>query len=148
MRISTTCSRGRAGVRWPSRPIMSSLATRALTTASSVAWTTASKNGSRCSQGTNSRFWRVPESGRKAPEFAVEGAMVYQANMCAGCHQVNGNGMKVGPPLNGLEKRRTKTWVEQHFAQPQMMSPNTIMPPYKFSPVDLDQITAYLFSLE
>jgi uncharacterized protein len=37
-----TRSRGRAGVRRPSRPVMSSLATSALTTASSVAWTAAS----------------------------------------------------------------------------------------------------------
>jgi uncharacterized protein len=37
-----TRSRGRAGVRCPSRPVMSSFATSALTTASSVAWTTAS----------------------------------------------------------------------------------------------------------
>ncbi len=36
-----TRSRGRAGLRWPSRPVMSSLATSALATASSVAWTTA-----------------------------------------------------------------------------------------------------------
>src|SRR5262245_32517639 len=39
---SATRSRGRAGLRWPSRPVMSSFATSALTTASSVACTTAS----------------------------------------------------------------------------------------------------------
>ena len=88
------------------------------------------------------------EALQSAPDFAVEGAMVYQANSCSGCHQVNGNGMKVGPPLNGLSKRRTKTWVESHFVNPQVMSPNTIMPPYKFTPPDMDQLTAYLFSLE
>ena len=37
-----TRSLGRAGLRWPFRPVMSSLATSALTTASSVACTTAS----------------------------------------------------------------------------------------------------------
>ena len=87
------------------------------------------------------------EALQAAPDFAVEGAMVYQANGCGGCHLVNGNGMKVGPPLNGLEKRRTKTWVQRHFAEPQVMSPNTMMPPYRFSPHDMEQITAYLFSL-
>ena len=35
-----------------------------------------------------------------------EGALVYQANHCGTCHLVNGVGMKVGPPLNGLSKRR------------------------------------------
>ena len=39
---AVTRSRGSAGVRWPSRPVMSSFATSALTTASSVACTTAS----------------------------------------------------------------------------------------------------------
>ena len=39
---SVTRARGRAGVRCPSRPVMSSFATSALTTASSVACTTAS----------------------------------------------------------------------------------------------------------
>jgi hypothetical protein len=39
---SRTWSRGSAGVRWPFRPIMSSLATRAFATASSTACTTAS----------------------------------------------------------------------------------------------------------
>src|SRR5262249_51259071 len=88
------------------------------------------------------------EALQSAPDLGVEGAMVYQANSCGGCHQVNGNGMKIGPPLNGLEKRRTKTWVEQHFLQPQVMSPNTIMPPYRFSQHDMEQLTAYLFILE
>ncbi len=91
---------------------------------------------------------RNAEALQSAPDFAVQGAMIYQANACAGCHQVNGNGMKVGPPLDGLYKRRTKNWVEQHFAQPQVLSPNTIMPPYRLSPDDMELLTAYLFSLE
>ena len=37
-----------------------------------------------------------------APEFATAGALVYQANHCGACHLVNGVGMKVGPPLNGI----------------------------------------------
>jgi ubiquinol-cytochrome c reductase cytochrome b subunit len=91
---------------------------------------------------------RNAEALGSAPDFAVEGAMVYQANSCGGCHQVNGNGMKVGPELDGLSKRRTKTWVERHFLEPQVMSPNTIMPVYKFSPHDMEQIIAYLFSID
>ncbi len=88
------------------------------------------------------------EALSSAPDFAVEGAMVYQANSCGSCHQVNGNGMKVGPPLDGLSNRRTRTWVERHFSEPQIMSPNTIMPPYKFSPHDMDQLIGYLFSID
>jgi ubiquinol-cytochrome c reductase cytochrome b subunit len=60
---------------------------------------------------------------------------------------VNGVGMKVGPPLNGVSKRRTRDWVKRHFADPQKLSPGSIMPPYKLSPKDLDNLTSYLMAL-
>jgi ubiquinol-cytochrome c reductase cytochrome b subunit len=81
------------------------------------------------------------------PAFAVEGAMIYQKNRCASCHMINGAGVKLGPPLNGLAKRRTKDWIEQHFVNPQAMSPGSIMPPAKFGPRDMDRIVNYLLSL-
>jgi ubiquinol-cytochrome c reductase cytochrome b subunit len=82
-----------------------------------------------------------------APDFALEGALVYQANHCSTCHQVNGVGMKIGPPLNGLSKRETRSWVEDHFANPEKLSPGSIMPPYRFSKNDLANITSYLMAL-
>lgn len=82
-----------------------------------------------------------------APQFAVQGALVYQANGCSDCHKVNGVGMEIGPALNGLSKRRSRSWVEQHFADPEKLSPGTSMPPFKFSNQDLENLTTYLFSL-
>jgi ubiquinol-cytochrome c reductase cytochrome b subunit len=87
------------------------------------------------------------EALRDSPAAAVDGAMIYQANRCGICHQVNGIGMKMGPPLNGLAKRRTREWVVEHFLEPQKLSPGTVMPPYKFSPRDMDRITSYLLAL-
>jgi mono/diheme cytochrome c family protein len=84
---------------------------------------------------------------QNAPEFATRGALVYQASRCTVCHMVNGVGMKVGPPLNGLSKRRPRDWVESHFADPQKLSPGSIMPPYKLAPKDLDSLTSYLMAL-
>jgi ubiquinol-cytochrome c reductase cytochrome b subunit len=55
--------------------------------------------------------------------------------------------MKVGPSLNGLSKRETRNWVESHFTDPPKYSPGSIMPPYKFSQKDLDNITSYLLAL-
>jgi ubiquinol-cytochrome c reductase cytochrome b subunit len=82
-----------------------------------------------------------------APEFATAGALVYQANHCGACHLVNGVGMKIGPPLNGLSKRQTRSWVEDHFGNPQKLSPGSIMPPYKLTSNDLENLTTYLFAL-
>jgi ubiquinol-cytochrome c reductase cytochrome b subunit len=84
---------------------------------------------------------------QSAPSFAVDGALIYQARQCGACHTVNGAGMKIGPPLNGLAQRRARDWVERHFAEPEVLSPGTTMPAYRFSPRDLDRITTYLMSL-
>ena len=82
-----------------------------------------------------------------APDFAVQGARIYQTNRCGACHLVNGGGMRIGPPLNGLSKRQSRGWVEEHFADPGKMVPGSIMPPYKLAPKDLENLMSYLFSL-
>jgi ubiquinol-cytochrome c reductase cytochrome b subunit len=82
-----------------------------------------------------------------APAFAVEGALVYQQNRCGACHQVNGAGIKLGPPLNGLASRRSREWVEEHFRDPQKLSPGTTMPAYRFNARDMERITSWLLSL-
>ena len=84
---------------------------------------------------------------REAPREAVEGAMVYQRSRCAFCHQVNGTGRKVGPPLNGVSGRRSREWIAGHFLAPKTYSPGTLMPAYKFSPEDMESLVAYLYSL-
>jgi quinol-cytochrome oxidoreductase complex cytochrome b subunit len=82
-----------------------------------------------------------------APEFATQGALIYQASHCGACHMVNGAGMKLGPALNGIAKRQSRSWVIGHFLDPQKLAPGTIMPPYKLSQKDLDTLTTYLFTL-
>jgi ubiquinol-cytochrome c reductase cytochrome b subunit len=81
------------------------------------------------------------------PAFVLQGAAVYQKNHCNACHSVNGEGGKIGPILNGLSKRQSRSWVQDHFADPQKLSPGTIMPPYPLSTQDRDNLTSYLFSL-
>jgi ubiquinol-cytochrome c reductase cytochrome b subunit len=90
---------------------------------------------------------RNAEALANAPDFAVEAALLYQTKNCASCHQINSVGMTIGPPLNGLSRRRTKTWVVQHFANPQALSPGSFMPPYQFSQREMDNLVAYLFTL-
>ena len=82
-----------------------------------------------------------------APATAVEGAMLYKANQCGTCHMVNGEGMKIGPELNGLYLRRSKEWVQEHLRNPQAHTPDSPMPSYKLSPTDMDRLLTYLFSI-
>jgi ubiquinol-cytochrome c reductase cytochrome b subunit len=82
-----------------------------------------------------------------APQNAVDGAILYEAQHCNVCHQVNGVGMKSGPPLNGVAQRRTRDWLQEHFVNPQKLSPGTTMPAYKFSSRDMDRIVTYVLSI-
>ncbi len=82
-----------------------------------------------------------------APDFATHGASLYQKNSCAACHQLNGEGGEMGPPMNGLASRRTEAWVAEHFANPEKMSPGTPMPVYAFSKAEMDDVLQYLFTL-
>lgn len=84
------------------------------------------------------------EALQSAPAFAVDGAMLYQAQNCGMCHQVNGIGQKMGPSLNGVAQRRTREWLEGHFVDPQKFSPGSTMPPYKFNPKEMEAICRYL----
>src|SRR5579871_239234 len=81
------------------------------------------------------------------PDFMSQGALVYQKNHCDACHQINGAGKKIGPALDGIGERRDRAWLEKHFADPKGVSPGSIMPPYKFSPQDMDAICKYLLQL-
>lgn len=92
----------------------------------------------------------TPEFGNviaTTPAFAVQAATLYQKNFCGNCHQVNGIGRSMGPPLNGLSQRRTEKWVVDHFNNPQALSPGSPMPPYKFPAKDMEAMTNWLFTL-
>ncbi len=87
------------------------------------------------------------EAWKDAPPDAVEGAMVYQNSQCALCHELNGVGQKVGPPLNGEAGKRTREWLEGHFNDPAKFSPGSTMPAYHFSSHDMDRIIGYLLAI-
>jgi ubiquinol-cytochrome c reductase cytochrome b subunit len=92
----------------------------------------------------------TPETSKAletAPAYATEGAIIYQKNQCGACHQINGLGTKLGPVLNGLAQRRSRQWIEEHFVNPQKLSPGTTMPPYRFSSKEMDRITSYLLAI-
>ncbi|BDC48839.1 hypothetical protein F183_A11550 [Bryobacterales bacterium F-183] len=81
------------------------------------------------------------------PAWALAGAGVYQMNQCGACHLLKGVGNKIGPAIDGLAFRRDKPWVVEHFANPQKLSPGTSMPPYKFNPEQMENITRYVMMI-
>jgi hypothetical protein len=49
--------------------------------------------------------------------------------------------------MNGLAKRRSRSWAKQRFAGLRKFEPQSMMPPYWLSPSDLRNLTAYLLGL-
>ena len=81
------------------------------------------------------------------PAFVTQGAVVYQKNHCDACHQIHGVGATLGPALDGVGLRHDRAWLEKHFADPAGVTKGSIMPAYKFMPMDLDAICKYLLQL-
>jgi len=82
-----------------------------------------------------------------APDNVVQGAILYQVHQCSNCHTANREGMKVGPALNGLSKRRTREWIEAQIRHPEQHLAETMMPAYDLAPRDMENLIAYLLSL-
>ena len=94
----------------------------------------------------------------KLPEATfpgVEGARLFKAKGCITCHTI-GEGVKVGPDLQGLFARREEAWVRRYVSDPATMFENdpiakalkeqykVAMPRMMISPSELDQLVAYL----
>lgn len=72
------------------------------------------------------------------------GADIYQSSGCAGCHSLGGLGEQVGPPLDGVAARRSRTWMHRHFLSPPDVVPGSIMPAYHFSDAEERALIDYL----
>jgi len=87
---------------------------------------------------------KAVDAWQHAPQNAVDGAKIFIANDCAQCHQLNGVGDALGPPLNGIGERQSREWIQEYLGNPQKFSKDSIMPAYEFDPKDLNLITDYI----
>jgi cytochrome c1 len=108
----------------------------------------------------------APSGGSGAPPVAAtpgigdaaRGKAVFTAKVCIGCHQVSGEiaGGTTGPDLRGFGSRpRIAATVENtpdnlwHWLEnPQRMKPGTLMPRTPVTAQELDDLVAYLESLQ
>lgn len=79
---------------------------------------------------------------------AMKGKGIFQKMNCAACHQIHGEGAKVGPDLSYVGDKRDRKWLIAHFKEPSSLSPNSIMPPVTLPESDLAALTSYMLSLK
>jgi ubiquinol-cytochrome c reductase cytochrome b subunit len=84
------------------------------------------------------------------PALIAKGKALYEANGCAGCHKIAGQGGAVGPPLDGTGKRQPDLhWQVDHLKNPGSLVKGSTMPAYgQLSEADLRALANYLLSLK
>lgn len=63
---------------------------------------------------------------------------------CLGCHELNGQGGKIGPSLSNVGKRLTDGFIKMAIEMPHMVMPESIMPKTKMDPTILPLLQSYL----
>jgi cbb3-type cytochrome oxidase cytochrome c subunit len=78
----------------------------------------------------------------------MPGRWVYEAQSCAVCHTINGEGGSVGPDLSRVGAERDHGWLRQFLADPKSLVTGATMPAYgQLSHQDLDALVDYMMSL-
>ena len=67
---------------------------------------------------------------------------------CIGCHVVEGVGGTMGPPLDGVARRREEAFVLQQLRDPRANDPASLMPDLGLSDSEVTAIWAYLSTLD
>ncbi len=83
------------------------------------------------------------------PARIAEGKNLYYGTYgCQSCHQLNGQGGYVGPPLDHVGSRLTPGWIFHWLKNPQALSENTIEPNNQLTDEDAEALSAFLLSLK
>jgi cbb3-type cytochrome oxidase cytochrome c subunit len=89
---------------------------------------------------------KKPVAPRSEAEIIAYGKTLYRQEGCFMCHQLEGEGGKVGPDLSTEGTRgRTAEWLIGHFKDPTAYTAGSIMPPFKnLTDEQLRALTAFL----
>jgi len=91
----------------------------------------------------------VAPSGKTTAVDVQKGAELYQAQGCAACHKINGQGGAAGPDLSDeADKGRSADWLATQMQNPKAHNPDSIMPAYpSLSQEQVESLVAYMLSL-
>lgn len=78
----------------------------------------------------------------------VIGAKLVKDRACAACHKLGDVDGGIAPDLSFAGLMKDEKWIGDHFRNPRAVTPDSIMPAFRFAPRDFDEMTAYLVSLK
>lgn len=68
--------------------------------------------------------------------------------LCVACHSLGGQGGQVGPALDGVSKRKTPDEIKAWLRDPPSVKPGTAMPKLPLTDGQIDELSAFLSTLE
>jgi mono/diheme cytochrome c family protein len=83
-----------------------------------------------------------------AVTVATGRGLFFERYGCQSCHQVNGKGGYLGPPLDKVGARLNPGWIFHWLKNPQAMNRSTIEPNNNLTDAETEAITAYLMTLK
>ncbi len=72
----------------------------------------------------------------------------YEKFGCEACHQTNGKGGYVGPPLDKVGSRLKQGWIFHWLKNPQAFKPESLEPNNNLTDSEAEALTAYLMTLK
>lgn len=88
-------------------------------------------------------------SQKFTPDMASLGKQLYEVKyQCQACHTIGSTGGYVGPNLNNAGNWMKASWVEAWLRNPQALVPGTIEPRRTFTDPEIQELTAYLMTLQ
>ena len=83
-----------------------------------------------------------------APRAIAAGEEVVKSVGCLSCHAVDGLGSDFGPKLDGVGSKLTPQFLRQWISDPKSYDPDTVMPSLRLTNTEVNNVVAYLMSLE
>ena len=92
--------------------------------------------------------WWPPAAPLAAESLAAEGATLFELYQCLGCHELGGEGKRVGPALDDVGERRQAGYLRSLLLDPQHVVPGTAMKDLDLWDEEADGIVAFLLTLK
>ena len=86
------------------------------------------------------------EEGQKKNQADLGKILIMNKKSCLGCHQLNGEGGRIGPKLSRSSFNYNPEWIYAWISNPQAFRPDTRMPNLGLTPKEARAIAAFLVS--